>query len=94
MGENLEQDITSIKNNLSEFGRKLESVYNCLVGNEISKDGGLVADIAGQQKQILRLKERIEKVEAKESKRQLYVNIIWAAVSGIVVLILTHIFKL
>ncbi|HXS58997.1 MAG TPA: hypothetical protein VN726_22895 [Hanamia sp.] len=94
MGENLEQDINAIKNNLSSFGMKLEMVYAALVGNEISKDGGLVADIAGQQKQILRLKERIEKVEAKETKRQLYVNIIWAAVTGIIVLILSHLFKL
>jgi hypothetical protein len=94
MGENLEQDINAIKNNLSTFGMKLEMVYAALVGNEIAKDGGLVADIAGQQKQILRLKERIEKVEAKESKRQLYVNIIWGAVSAIIALIVTHFFKL
>jgi hypothetical protein len=94
MGENLEHDINAIKNNLSTFGMKLEMVYAALVGNEIAKDGGLVADIVSQQKQILRLKERIEKVEARESKRQLYLNIIWGAVGVIITLIITHFFNL
>jgi len=94
MGENLEQDINAIKNNLSAFGMKLEMVYAALVGNEISKDGGLVADIAGQQRQISRLKERIEKVEKSENKRHLYVNLIWGAVCSVIVFLLTHFFKL
>lgn len=94
MSENLEQDINSIKNNLSAFGMKLEMVYAALVGNEISKDGGLVADIAGQQKQISRLKERIERVERSESKRRFYVNLIWGAVCSIIALIIGHFFKI
>jgi hypothetical protein len=93
MGENLDQDITAIKNNLSAFGMKLEMVYAALVGNEIAKDGGLVADIAGQQRQISRLKERIEKVEKNETRKHVYINILWAVAGVVATFVLTHIFK-
>jgi len=92
--QNLERDINAIKNNLSAFGMKLEMVYAALVGNEIAKDGGLVKDISNQRDEIANLTKRVEKVEQRESKRQLYVKIIYAAVAGIVIYIFTHIFKL
>jgi hypothetical protein len=62
MNEELEKDINAIKNNLSTFGLKLELVYAALVGNEIAKDGGLVAEISGQKGDIKKLGERIEDV--------------------------------
>lgn len=92
--QNLERDINAIKNNLSAFGMKLEMVYAALVGNEIAKDGGLVKDISNQREEIAKLTKRVEKVEQRESKRQLYVKIIYAGVVGIIIYIFTHIFKL
>ena len=93
MEVNLEQDINAIKNNLSAFGMKLEMVYAALVGNEIAKDGGIVADIMHQREQIKELAERVQKVEERESKRQVYVRIIYACVAMIVTLVGTYIFN-
>ena len=93
MEVNLEQDINAIKNNLSAFGMKLEMVYAALVGNEIAKDGGIVADIMHQRDQIKELAERVQKVEERESKRQVYVRIIYACVAMIVTLVGTYIFN-
>ena len=93
MEVNLEQDINAIKNNLSAFGMKLEMVYAALVGNEIAKDGGIVADIMHQSEQLKKLAERVQKVEERESKRQVYVRIIYACVAMIVTLVGTYIFN-
>jgi hypothetical protein len=50
--ELLVKDVHTIKNTLATLGVRFELVYNCLVGNEISKDGGLVADINEQKAEI------------------------------------------
>jgi hypothetical protein len=88
--ERLQADIHLIKNNLTTFGLKLELVYAALTGNEISKDEGLVGEIKMQKESLKKLEKRIEIVEKKESKRQIYVNIIYAAIGVIITMILEY----
>lgn len=86
------KDVHDIKNTLTKFDVRLQLVYNSLVGNEISRDGGLVGDILSQGIEIKLLEKRIEAIERSETKRRLYVNIIWAALSAIAVMILERFF--
>lgn len=86
-------DVHEIKNTLTRFGLRLELVYNALQGNELSKDGGLVAEIIEQKNTIKDLGKRVEKVEQQEGQRRLYVNIIWAALAAIGTMIISHFFN-
>lgn len=87
------QDVHDIKNQLQKQGLRLELIYNALNGNELSKDGGLIAEIASQRGTIEDLSKRVADVEKKESQRQLYVRIIWAALSVIATLVASYFFK-
>jgi hypothetical protein len=91
--ERLDDDIHVIKNNLTTFGLKLELVYAALTGNEISKDEGLVGEIKQQKLELQKLTIRVEIMETKERKRQIYVNIIYAAVGVIMTVIFEYFIK-
>ncbi len=82
-------DIHAIKNALTTFGVRLEVVYNALVGNEITKDGGLVKTVIEQKAEIMLLNDRIEAVEKQEDSRQQLIKIIWAIGSFLAAMILT-----
>lgn len=83
------KDVHEIKNTLTKFDVRLQLVYNSLVGNEISRDGGLVGDILNQAAEIKALEKRVEAIEKAETKRRFYVNIIWGTTSAIITMILT-----
>lgn len=91
--ERLNTDIHTIKNALTTLGLKVELVYAALTGNEISKDEGLVGEIKQQKESIRKLSERVDKVEKNESKRQVYVTIIWAAIGFILAMLFNHFWK-
>lgn len=88
MEELLIKDVHEIKNTLQKFGLKLEIVHNALVGNEILKDGGIVADLLTQKAEIMALTKRVLAVEAKEDKRQVYIRITWGAVGALLAVLL------
>lgn len=91
--ENFQTDLTAIKNTLAQFGIKLEMVYASLVGNEISKDGGLVEDIRLMKLDNKELTKRVEKVENGQTKRELYVRLLWGAAGIIATLIIKSFIK-
>lgn len=73
----VEKDVHDIKNTLVKLNLRLEIVYNCLVGNEISKDGGLVADIYSIKSELGFIVKRVENMEKSEKQRSVYVKIMW-----------------
>lgn len=77
------KDVHEIKNTLTKFGMKLELVYNALIGNEILKDGGLVADLLIQKSEIRALTQRVNVLEGREDKRQVYIRITWGVVGAL-----------
>lgn len=94
MNEDIQHDINLIKNNLSTFGLKLSLVYDALVGNEIAKDGGLVEEIKKMKEFNRSLSSRVSKVERDQTRKQLYINIIYGAVGVIITLLITHFLNL
>ncbi len=91
--EQIIQDVHDIKNTLTKLGVRLEIVYNCLVGNEILKDGGLVAELGELMVQFVKVLNRIDDIEKKERQRSLYVKIIWGAVAALLTVLVSHFLK-
>lgn len=87
------KDMYSIRDSLSKMSARLEVVYNCLVGNEISKDGGLIADISVIRGEMIVLVKRIESMEKSERQRNIYVKIIWAVGAALMAIIISHFLK-
>lgn len=92
-GEQEKIDIHDIKNTLTRLSVRLEIVYNCLVGNEISKDGGIVADIFSLKSELVLVVKRVESMERNDKQRSVYVKIIWAVAAAVVTLIFNHYIK-
>ena len=91
--EQIKTDIHSIKNKMTAFGARLELLYAALVGNEISKDGGLVADISEHKVGMMELSKRMDRLEKSDAKKSIYVNIIWGAAGAIIYMIAQHFIK-
>lgn len=92
MEDILIKDVHEIKNTLQKFGIRLELMHNALVGNEILKDGGIVADLINQKAEIMALTKRVQAVESQEAKRQVYIRIIWGVVGAVVVFLFNYFF--
>lgn len=91
--DKVDKDVHDIKNTLTKLGMRLEIVYNCLVGNEILKDGGLVADISIIRAELVQLVKRIDIVEKTERQRNIYVRILWAVGGVLITIIITRYLK-
>lgn len=84
----IQQDIHEIKNSMTSLKVKVELVYNSLVGNELTKDGGLINVIFNIKSDVKILEKKVEEIEKKESQKRLYVKIIWAALAVILTIVI------
>ena len=92
----IEQDVHEIKNKVASMAMEMQlmhKIHESLVGNDISKDGGLVERVIKNENKIEILEGRIEDVEKKEDQKQLYVKIIIGFGASLLTLIATLIVK-
>ncbi len=102
------EQINEIRQELKKVQTKMDDIHSALIGNPITKDGGLVYRVIEGEVQIQRLNDKIDEVEKKQNERMLdlekdkakqgiYIGIIWACAGGIlstiVIAIINHIFK-
>lgn len=90
-------DIRAIKKEVSGMAEKLSEIYQALVGNPLSDDGGLVKRLQICEKKLNDQDARIEAIEKKDVQSDLYLKIIWG-LGGVVItaalaFIFNHVFK-
>lgn len=74
----MQSDISSIKKDIHNFNQKFDKLFTALLGSEIGKDGGLVGRIDDLEKQVEKLVTENNELKKENTKRDLYLNIIWA----------------
>ena len=98
------EEFKKLKHQVSSIEDKLSDVHNAIVGNPLSKDGGLATRLSQAEQEILDIKEHVDEMEKKqirdllESKAErassdTYVKIMWGALSATAALILAYILK-
>ena len=93
----VEGDMKLIKAQYTELAAELKIVKNALIGNEYSKDGGLVGRIYHVETDNEKLEKRVQDIEdervkneAEGAKVEFYVKILWGLASALVTLIITY----
>lgn len=79
MDQLLKQKMDTMEGQFSDMGEKLDQMYYALLGNELTKDGGLIGRIIQLEKDVAVLEQKTETLERERNKSDIYVNILWAA---------------
>lgn len=88
------RDVFLLKNEFVEMKDKFDEVYYALVGNKLTNDGGLVKRIGENETEIEEIRSRIEDMEKKNVKSELYVKILWGTGGFIASALFTYILQL
>ena len=87
-------DIREIKSEVSILSNQFRQVYDAIVGNAMTKDGGLVQRIIDTECELEKVKLRVLELERRETKAAIYVNIIYGTCGIIVSLIVNFFIKM
>lgn len=89
-----QHDISEIKSEVTLLSIKLTKVHDALIGNEMSKDGGLVQRIIDSEQEVEKLKTRISTLESISNRQAFYVKVIWGLGGTTTATIFAYILKL
>lgn len=88
-----QEEIHSIKRDVSIIGDKLNQVLDALVGNTLSKDGGIVGRIVELENQITKSNRRLYDIERVYKEKLFYMKTMWFVAGGFIMTVLALIFK-
>jgi hypothetical protein len=102
--EIMKQDVESIKKDFTEMKSKLNEMYYSLIGSPMSKDGGIIKRVENLEEFKAHIqagheiiKDRLDELDVKTRKRELWLSMVWLALgfiaSSIFTLVLQAIFK-
>jgi hypothetical protein len=93
----MQKDIHDIKKKVDGMGTNLEKVLGALMGNDLAKDGGLIARITELEEQNESILKELESLKADRAKKDWYLNLLWTAAgfiaAAIFQFVLEHILK-
>ncbi len=93
----MQKDIHDIKQKVDGMGGNLEKVLGALMGNDLAKDGGLIARITELEDQYEGIRKELETVKAEKAKSEWYLKLLWTAAgfisAAIFQFVLGHILK-
>ena len=91
VSENSRNEISEIKKDVSEIKQKTEQMFYALMGNELSKDGGLVKRIVDNEVEAEKLSlridslaERIDIQDFETKKKNIHLTLVWSLSSVII----------
>jgi hypothetical protein len=93
----MQKDIHDIKKKVDGMGGNLEKVLGALMGNDLAKDGGLIARITELEEQNEEILKELETIKSDRAKTEWYLKLLWTAsgfiAAAIFQFILDHILK-
>lgn len=89
--DNLKREVGEKVDKLSESVEGIESTVNeisfALMGNKFTKDGGIIGKMVQMETKMelnyTQLEQRVETLEKKETKHDVYVKILWTVVGAV-----------
>lgn len=99
------EEFKKLKTQVSSIEDTLLEVHGAIVGNPLSKDGGLTARLAEAEKEIEEIKEHVDEMERKQImdllntekahlKTEIHTKIMWVSLGGVAMSIIVYVLKL
>lgn len=76
-----QEDIRGIKKDVAEMKDNIDIMRDALIGNPLSKDGGLI-------KRMLDAEVEIKKIGAIKRSNQIYLNLVWMCGGGFIMVVI------
>jgi hypothetical protein len=92
--EQLRIEFKRLDKSVLELKETLIKVHDAIVGNELTKDGGISKRLYQAEKDLEDVKTRLENAEKKQIKYNVYVIIMWVALGGVAASIFAYILQL
>jgi len=89
MGDQMDE----FKRQLEDVSSKVSMMFYALMGNDLTKDGGLIRRIDEIEHRLVETDKKILKIAQQQEKSRIYVNLIWAAAGATVIFIADKIFN-
>jgi len=99
--EQVRQELKVLERNFMEMKNILNEVHSAIVGNPLSKDGGIVTRLSDAERQLdemnirfvkaeKRLEDKITENEKKQIRYNVMTAVMWASLGGVAAFIFTY----
>jgi chaperonin cofactor prefoldin len=93
-GEDLKIEFKRLESTVRGIKDKLSEVHGAIIGNPLSKDGGMAERLTSAEKQLEALEQRLEAAEKKQVNYNVYIKIMWSCIGGVAMAIFVYILQL
>lgn len=87
MEEITKAEFKTLESKVSDIKVTLDQVHGALIGNPLSKDGGMSERLHEAEKKIEDLEEELNVVKTKQIRFNTYTVIMWTSLGGVVAMI-------
>lgn len=93
MEEITKAEFKTLELKVSDIKTTLDQVHGAIIGNPLSKDGGMAERLHGAEEKLIELEERLEAAERKQIRYNVYTVIMWICLGGVGMAILNYILQ-
>jgi hypothetical protein len=90
----LRAEFQKMESTVQDIKSKLSEVHGAIIGNPLSKDGGMAGRLTEAEDKLELLEQRLEAAEKKQVKYNLYIIIMWICAGGVAMATFNYILSL
>lgn len=92
--EQMRNELRLLEKEFGEIKEILNEVHSAIIGNPLTKDGGIVARLLTAEQQLEKLEVRVNEADKKQIKYNVYTKLMWVLAGGIISIIFAYILEL
>lgn len=92
--EQMRNELRLLEKEFSEIKEILNEVHTAIIGNPLTKDGGMIARLVTAEQQLEKLELRVNDAEKKQIKYNVYTKLMWLLSGGIISIVFAYILEL
>lgn len=90
----MRSELKSLKERFNEIKEILNEVHSAIIGNPLTKDGGMAARLIMAEEELERLKVTVSEIDKKQIKYNLYTRLMWVMGGAIISIVFAYILQL
>jgi len=90
----IKRDLVSLDKEVSGIKVMLNEVHGAIIGNTLSKDGGIVKRLETAEEKLDNVHDKISRLEKINVKLQIYQKVLWGCAGGVATAVFAYILQL